>query len=375
MIFDRYIFKNLLLATMVISCVLAVVILLTQSLRFLELVIESGASSTTFFILTALALPRFFEVILPIALMGGCLFIYNKMIMDSELVVMRSAGASPFKLARPALMVSVLVASALWTMTLWVGPASLSNMHKMRQIVKAQYSTLLFREGVFTSVSDGLTVFIRDRDRSGELYGLIIHDNREEVQVPVTVTAKKGMIVSDDNGNQRVVVFDGIRQSLNEKSGSLDRLNFERYTIDLPSETGTVRKRWKEPDERTFLELLNPDPNNKRDVENSREFKLEIHRRLISPILAPCFVMISMLCLLLGPANRRGQVSRLVIAVGSIALIQSLYLASFNFSKNSDWGLILMYVLVIGPCLIGGYGMTSHSESLRRRMLFGGRAL
>ena len=59
-IFDRYIFKNLLIATVFVAVTLAVVIFLTQSLRFLELVIESGASSSAFWVLTMLALPRFF---------------------------------------------------------------------------------------------------------------------------------------------------------------------------------------------------------------------------------------------------------------------------------------------------------------------------
>lgn len=372
MIFDRYIFKNLLIATTMIACILALVILLTQSLRFLELVIESGASTSTFFILTALALPRFFEVILPIALMGACLFIYNKMIMDSEMVVMRSAGLSPFKLARPALYLSLVVSISLWAMTMWAGPASLSHMQKMRQIVKAQYSSLLFREGVFTSVTDGLTVFIRDRDRNGELHGLIIHDNRDESVAPVTVMAKKGMIVSDEDTNQKVVVFDGIRQSLNTKTQGLDRLNFDRYTIDLPSETGTVRKRWKEPDERTFMELLNPDLTNKRDLESQREFQIEIHRRLISPVLAPTFVLIAVGCLVLGPVSRRGQPLRVVLAIGGVVLLQGLYLASFNMSKNTDWGLILMYALVLVPFILGVFGLTRFAENLRRNLLYGG---
>ncbi len=370
MIFDRYIFRNLLIATIVISCTLAAVILLTQSLRFLELVIEAGASATTFWVLTVLALPRFFEVILPVALMGACLFIYNKMIMDSELVVMRAAGLSAMKLARPALTLAALVTMVLWFVTLWLGPYSLSNMHKMTQVVKAQYSTLLFREGVFNAVSDGLTVFITDRARNGDLYGLIIHDNREKGKVPVTVTAKKGMIVSDGD-DQQVVVFDGMRQSLNKKSGTLDRLNFQRYTIDLPSETGTIRKRWKEPDERTIFELIAPDAGNKRDRENSREFAIEIHRRLISPFLAPAFVFIAMGSLLLGPVSRRGQTTRIGIAVVMTMAVQGIYLACFNMSKDSNAGLILMYILAFVPLVAGSLMLSGFTEKFRRKLLFG----
>jgi lipopolysaccharide export system permease protein len=96
MIFDRYLLKNLIIATLFTAISLAAIIMLTQSLRFLELIINSGASGLSFFALTFLALPRFFEVILPIALMIGTVFIYNKMTADSEMVVMRTSGFSPF---------------------------------------------------------------------------------------------------------------------------------------------------------------------------------------------------------------------------------------------------------------------------------------
>lgn len=62
MIFDRYIFRTLLIATVFIAVALAALILLTQSLRFLELVIHAGASGMAFVTLTLLALPRFLKL-------------------------------------------------------------------------------------------------------------------------------------------------------------------------------------------------------------------------------------------------------------------------------------------------------------------------
>ncbi len=152
MIFDRYLLKNLLLATMFTALSLASVIMLTQSLRFLELIINSGASSFSFFVLTLLALPRFFEVILPIALMIGTVFIYNRMSADSEMTVMRASGFSPLRLSRPALMLAVIITVTVFVITAWAAPLSLSKMQTMRVTIKAQYSSLLLRDGVFNQL-------------------------------------------------------------------------------------------------------------------------------------------------------------------------------------------------------------------------------
>ena len=43
------------------------------------------------------------------AVFGAALFTYNKMISDSELIVLRAAGLSPFSLAKPAIIVGAVV--------------------------------------------------------------------------------------------------------------------------------------------------------------------------------------------------------------------------------------------------------------------------
>ncbi len=369
MIFDRYVFRTLLLATLFVAAALVAVVFLTQSMRFLELVIESGASGTAFWVLTLLALPRFFEIILPIALMAATVFVYNKMSVDSELVVMRQAGFSPLRLARPALALAALVTVLLWLMTMWLGPVSLSKMQQMRQVIKAQYSSLLLREGVFNAPVDSMTVYIREKDTQGELRGIMIHDRRERGDPAVTVLAKRGAIVATDSG-QQVLVYDGVRQSLNPETGALDRLDFARYSIDLPDGSGPVRQRWAEPDERTFWQLLNPDMTNARDRESRRDFMIEAQRRVISPLLAPAFVLVTLGFLLLGPHSRHGQVQRIIAAVSLTIVLQGLYLAAFNWSMQSSWGLCVMYLIVAVPVVGGLFLLSRAGEGWRRVLLY-----
>lgn len=366
MVFDRYLFRILAIATVFIAVTLACVIFLTQSLRFLELVIDSGASGSAFLLLTLLALPRFFEVILPIALMAAIVFIYNRMTIDSELVVMRAMGTSPQALARPALALAGVVTVVLFVMTAWLGPVTLSNMQQLRQVIKAQYSTLLFREGVFNQVGKGLTVFVRDRNADGELNGLMIYDSRPENETPVTIMAKRGVLVATDDG-QQVVVYDGSRQAYDPGTGNLTRLDFTRYTIDLPDGSSPVRQRWREPDERTLFELFTPDPKNEQDLANRREFMLEAHRRIVSPILAPAFAVIALVSLLLGPIDRRGMGTRIAGAIAAVVVLEALYLSAFNFSESHGFGIVLMYFLVFGPLLFGLYLLSPLSEGLQQK--------
>ncbi|PZO83696.1 MAG: LPS export ABC transporter permease LptF [Micavibrio aeruginosavorus] len=364
MVFDRYLLKNLFLAMMFTALSLAAVIMLTQSLRFLELIINSGASSVSFFVLTILALPRFFEVILPIALMIGTVFIYNRMSADSEIVVMKSAGYSPLRLSRPALTLAAMVTLAVFLITAWIAPLSLAKMQSMRVEIKAQFSSMLIREGVFNTLGKDLTVYVHTRGANGDMEGLLIHDTREDPESPVTVLAKRGVIVSDRT-KQQVIVYEGSRQQVNPETGVLDRLDFERYSLDLP-ESEPVRQRWREPDERTLPELLNPDAEVLTSEKATREFRIEAHRRFVSPFLAVTYTVLALCCLLLGPVDRRGLSIRIVAASAAIITLQGLYLVCYNLAKDNAAGLMLMYLIVFAPLGIGYYLLMPQSDGFRR---------
>lgn len=367
-IFDRYLFKALCIATCFIAVVLTFIIFLTQSLRFLEIVMNSGAAASAFWMLTGLALPRFLEVILPLSLMSATLFLYNKMIIDSELIAMRAGGHSTFALAKPTLILGLITTIFLWGITLWVAPISLSKLQTMRVELKADLSNFLFREGVFNKVGKGLTFYIRNRTNNGELEGLMIHDTRDKTKLPSTVFAKRGSIIANES-QQQVIVYEGSRQEYNPKSKTLQKLAFDQYTIELPENT-KADKRWVQPDERTITELLNPDLSNKKDVKNLRDFKVEIHRRIAAPLLALAFPLIGLMALLIGPTDRRGQTIKIIIAVISVMLCQSLFIASYNLARTHDIGLIIMYSVTFTPIILSLFILSRSAENIRRKFFY-----
>ncbi|MGB0719884.1 MAG: LPS export ABC transporter permease LptF [Bdellovibrionales bacterium] len=370
-VFDRYLFKHLSVALIFVAVTLSVIIFLTQSLRFLELVIEASASSNIFWVLTLLALPRFFEVIMPVSLMVAILFIYSRMISDSEVIVMRAAGASPLSLSRAAIVLAVMVTVFLMVMSFWAAPKSLRAMKEMRVAVQSQFSALLFKEGVFNRIGDGLTVYIRDKNDAGELQGILINDSRDKAKAPSSVFAKRGvLLVSEDS--QQVLVYDGARQEYNRETGVLTRLNFERYTIDLP-QSAPIDARWKEASERTLWELMRPNLDDPLDVERLRDFKVEWHQRVVAPFLALAYAFISCVCLLSGPFDRRGQGRRIAMAVVSVVVLQGIYLSVSNISRNSDVALFGMYALVLFPTVLCWFFLSAYGERFRRYWLYSGQ--
>lgn len=365
-VFNRYIIKNLLLATAFITVILSAVIMLTQSLRFLELIIDSGASSGTFWTLTFMALPRFWEIIIPIAIMIATTFVYSRLKESSELVVMRSTGSSPLQIIKPALLTCGCFVMFLWTLTLWITPQSLSGLQALRQIVKSQFSLQLLHEGVFNQFGQNITVFINEKMPDGTLSGVIIHDQTEKPAV--TTMAQKG-IISDQNGNYKITVYNGSRQSFNEKKDALQRLDFERYTVDLPLST-TVKQRWKEPDERTLHDLLNPNMSLLRDREHISKFIVEIHRRISAPLLAIAYTLIGASMFVLGPTSRTPSYRKAATTILITILLQGLYLAILNIAKQHFIAVTGLYAVPLIPIILCLYLISPIGEKKRRDILY-----
>ena len=98
-----YLFRQLVVAFVFAAAAVTFVILFTQSFRLLSLVIDSSSTMWFFFRLMALSIPTFLPLVLPLGLGVAILFVYHKLAIDSELVVMRAVGISPLHQARPAL--------------------------------------------------------------------------------------------------------------------------------------------------------------------------------------------------------------------------------------------------------------------------------
>src|SRR5664279_3182961 len=127
---DKYVFRQLALALVAVTTGLVALIWLTQSLRFVELVVNRGLSFRVFLELSSLQIPYFVAVILPITTFVVVQFIYQRLAGDRELTVMRAAGLSPLALARPALAVAAVAVAAGYLLNLVVVPAAFTSFRQ-----------------------------------------------------------------------------------------------------------------------------------------------------------------------------------------------------------------------------------------------------
>jgi len=360
--FNKYVLKQLLVGMIFITVGLTCVIWLTQSLRYVEMIVNRGLTAGTFIYFTILLLPKFLSIILPIATFAVVVFIYSKLITDRELVIMRGAGQSQTALAKPALILAMLVVMFGYLLNLYLLPQSYRTFRALQWDIRYSFSHILLQEGTFNTVSKGITVYVRERTKDGQLLGILVHDQRNEKK-PFTILAERGALVESKDGS-RVVMFNGNRQSVDPKTHQMSILYFDRniYELDPPKVSGDIR--YREARERTLKELFNL---KKADVNlnDYGKFIVEMHKRMISPLSALGFTFVGLACLITGSFSRRNQSRRSVLAVAIIVCLQASVLGLENAcAKNLDL-IPLMYANAILP-IFGGYLLMLRTPRRRR---------
>ena len=345
-----YLLRALLLAMVFITFAVTAAVWLTQSLRYVDVVVENGAPLHLFVWLALLTLPTFLSIILPVALFVAVLFTYHRFIQDSELIAMRACGMGPHALAGPALMMAGGVMAICFAISLWLQPLANRELLRMQYFVQSQFSAALLKEGTFNDLGNKMTVYVARREQNAELSGLLIHDARND-QKPITIRAARGQLVQGVAGPQ-VIVYDGVQQEYDKTRHRVTELTFDSYAVSLDSLVPNATERKAHPREIGTLDLVaqmttEPDPAFRQRLVS------EFHQRLSGPLLAVGYTLIAACSLLFGDFSRRGNAWRVITAVALAALLQALALGMGQAATRTMMAVPALYFSVMLPIILG----------------------
>ncbi len=346
--YDRYALRQLLVALAAVTGGLAALIWLIQSLHFLTLVVDRGLSLLGFLGLTGLLVPSFVAVILPITTFIVIQFVYSRLDGDRELTVLRATGRSPFALARPALLVALLSMALCYLLNVWILPASFRAFEQREFAIRNRIAAFLLQDGVFTRVSADLTVYVRKRDPSGVLHGILIDDARDK-NSHATILAETGRLIQV-NHQPRVLLLNGSRETIDRQTGRLDILTFTQNVIDLTQSRHSEAERYKDISEMSIAELYHPTPPFfARDIP---KMIVEANKRLSSPFTAGTFAVVALVSVLTGAFRRHGGILRPLGAVAIVMLLLATQLALQNIAARNLSLVPLMWIEAILPGLV-----------------------
>lgn len=304
------------------SLVLVGVYWVNRAVALFDQIISDGQSAGVFLQLTALTLPNVIRIVLPISAFAASVFVTNRLMSESELVVAQAAGLGPFRLARAPLVFGLVVTAMIAVLSHVLVPASRAELAARQSEIAQNVTARFLVEGRFMHPADGLTVHIREITATGELKGLFLSDGREGRQT--TYTAARALLVRTADGPS-LVMFEGQAQTLDAGSGRLSVTRFSDFAYDLSSLiAGRGRTRVDER-ELSTTELLRPDQATLDATGKPASVLLyEGHARFAQPFLGLAGALIGFAAILAGGFSRFGFWRQVALAVALLIGVQFL---------------------------------------------------
>lgn len=339
-ILNRYFTRQLVAIFIMLLLVLTGLAWMLQIMSMMKFLLNYGVDITSFLGMTMLMIPFIVSIIIPFVTFIAIIFVYNKLISDNEITVMTASGLSPRQLARPALILALVLTVLHFMLNIWVVPKTQAMFYSTQWNLRYGLAHLKLQESAFTQLADGLVVYV-DKVSGHDLSQVMLSDMRDK-DAPMTIFAEKGKLVSTDRGLS-IVMTNG---SLQAKSDTLTTGTFDKFDMDLnvaDKEGENSFKVRRVPTSILVKSVL--------DSPTEKQHKMvlaELSSRFFGPIMNLILAALCATILLRSSLLRRRASFAPALAVAAMAAVMSLYMSTSNMIESvTDFILLLLGILVV----------------------------
>ena len=351
--FDRYLLSQLLAVFGFFSLLLVSVYWINRAVGLFDQLIGDGQSAFVFLEFSLLTLPNVIRLVLPISAFAATVYVANRLMGESELVVMQATGFSSFRLARPVLVFGVLVMLMISVLAHVIVPLSRAELSTRTAELSANTTARFLREGQFMHPVGGVTLYIREIAQTGELQDIFVSDDRTQGRT-TTYTARRALLVRGDTV-PKLLMFEGMTQTLTHADRRVSVTRFADVTYELAGLFDGQGQIGRTSDEVSTWELLRPTEALIAETGESRAVLLqEGHGRFAQPMLAIAAALIGFGALLLGAFSRFGLWRQIGVAIALLIVVQLINTQATGFALRSDLAWPAVY---IAPALGIGIGL------------------
>ncbi len=312
--FDRYLLSQLLQLFGFFSLVLVAVYWVNRAVGLFDQLIGDGQSALVFLEFSVLTLPNVIRLVLPVSAFAATVFVINRLMQESELVVMQATGFSYFRLARPVLYFGLVVMVMQLVLTHVLVPASQRMLNARSAEISENVTARFLNAGRFMHPAKGITLYIREISPTGELNDLFFADDRSATE-RTTYTARKALLVRGEVA-PKLVMFDGAAQVLVRADQRMSVTRFSDFTLDLAGLVSVGGAGRLSLNELPTAALLWPTEAMATATRSTPAQMLEEgHSRFSTPLLAVAAALLGFAALMLGGFSRFGLWRQMGLAV------------------------------------------------------------
>ena len=348
-IVDKYILRQLFVGFMLILVSLTILVWLTQSLKMIDMIVTKGVSVGVFLEMTFLVMPKFLQILMPLALFAVTLFTFIRMQSDKELMVLKAVGMNGRQLMRPVLQMAVVLTLVGYCFSFWIIPWATGQIREMRWKIQNNLSHLLLQEGQFNSLGKGKMIYVREQLPDGGGKGILVYEiDKGKKTISVADTGK---FLQTPEGIE-IVFSQLVRQEYDTKTQQYSGFKADNYSMSFSDQNRKAGTRIKDAAELGVWYLLQASKTKVSSDPVWRKYKVEAFKRFTMPLYNLVFALMALSAVLLGTYKRQGDSTRIYVVIGGALLVQTLELAFDNMAGKNLWFLILAVGNIVIPILV-----------------------
>lgn len=257
-ILDRYILRELVVPFVLGLAVFTSILLIVRILKLVEMVVNRGVPLGQMLRLFSYILPAFLEVTVPMALLLAILVAFGRLSSDSEIVALRAAGISLYRLMVPVAGFAVIVTLLTLGLSLYARPWGNTLLRTGLYDIIRTRAVAGIKPKIFNDEFKGLVIYVEEiQPGTDELQRILISDTRDS-SMRNTVYAETGRLFSNEDRHTLTLRLQsgGIYSTgADERDYQDTRFTTYDITLDLDTTLAQLRNQKKDASEMTLPEL------------------------------------------------------------------------------------------------------------------------
>jgi len=305
-----------------------------------------------------LQMPLYIYYALPMSMLLSTLILYSRLSTDSELVALRSAGISAYRLIVPTLIMGLIVTGISFAFNEAIVPAANSRATTLLQqalnegkvnivsnIVNPVYESVTLPDGTKTQM---LTKLFYAKSSNGKEMDSVTILDFSEPGMQVFVAGQRAVW---NNEKSFWDIYDGTSYSYSVDGTRREILKFQKAVVNfsrVPLDLAARKKNWEEM---TIAELndLRSLYDKSGNFKESQTTLLRIQQKTATPFVCLVFALVGA-TLGMRPNRRSGKGASFAI---SIVIIFGYYLLAFICDAMGNTAVLSPYVAAWLPTVVG----------------------
>ena len=280
-IIHKYILKEFVAAFLLSFFILALVMTLGNTVRFIELIITKGVPTTTILQLLAYTLPYLLPYIMPISIMAGLLLSLGRLSSDNEIIAIRASGIHMKRIIMPFVILGIIFSLFSIIINYQIIPHAHFKVREMMYKLGRENPTASLEAGTFNSFGKFI-IFVYHID-GHKFRHIRIYEPQEEGKPPRTIIAKRGEFISlPDENILKLKLIDGTFDEINPTNPNTYykvnfHINYKTIMLNGGQKSGEISKKAKDM---TYRELKNKIKELRKQQINDDPISTELHSKL-----------------------------------------------------------------------------------------------